>query len=85
MRKLFHTKVQCRACKHEIEVKFEAPPHFDPIILPKECEQCGSELSVHVKRGLFKKQLLTKVNMVKVSEKFIDSLKDGPKHAEDYA
>ena len=72
--KRYRTKILCRGCKGEQDMSFDARSKFEPIRSEIECTLCGSTLEVWVKQGMLKRQLLTKCNLLKHTQKLLDIL-----------
>lgn len=83
--KQYTVNVLCRGCNGQIAVKFDARPSFESFPIPLQCPHCDSQISVLVKRGMFKRQLLTKVRLISHTKKLLDLLEEGLSNAESHA
>lgn len=79
--KKYEMKANCRGCRGELNIQFKAPLFFDPLTIAAKCHACGSSLAVHVKRGQLFKQVSTRVQMIKHTQKILDLLKEREAHA----
>lgn len=72
--KLYTLKVLCRGCQAEIPTNFQARKSFCEVFYEAVCPECESQLEIQVAQGLMKKQILTRVRMVKHTEKLLGIL-----------
>lgn len=74
--KRYTIKELCKGCGTEMIISFDAKPAFDPFSVDMTCPECKSELAIHVKRGMFKRQIYTKVSMVAHTDQLLQLLKE---------
>lgn len=70
----FHVKADCRGCRAEFPVKFEAKPSFTYLAIKAQCPECQSELEVQVKPGMYRDKCSTRTKMLKHTQKLLDMI-----------
>lgn len=79
--KRYTVKVECKGCKNEILVGFIVPKAWCDRNFESTCSACESEIRIEVKQGAMKRNILTRVQMLKHSEKLLTLLKERLSHA----
>lgn len=73
--KRYTVKVLCKGCQNEITLGFIAPKAFCDRAFDATCSKCLSQLKIEIRQGQMKKQLMTRVQMVKHTDKLLKILK----------
>lgn len=69
----YKTTADCK-CGKEFVVRFEAGATYSYFTTRKECPECGAELEIHCKPGMFRKQIQVKVKLLKHTAKMLEIL-----------